>query len=301
MSAQQYGVLVKGLEGLNGEKRKIICHGVNKSGSLALTDVLRQGYVNEHRANQFFSHYRGIPRDFEHLVKLVESSCGHGFFVAHSLYGAYEHRSSEHLLVTQFRHPLPRVLSCYQWLRNKSKKRGEPFPGLEEWVVGTRGVVHSQVAQFAFGFTPGWQQKRRAAQGEELLELSLNNIARDVSWFGIAEHFEESIWCMAALCGLSSVPAWKRDNRNKGRALVTRRPEAELEIVRDVFRWDFQLYEYALGVFRQRLSRLTLGGDLEQYRADCSGQYKDRLAPDGTPLQPVVDRPAWRRLVRRRS
>ena len=300
MPAEQYRVVVKGLEDLRGPKRKIVFHGVNKSGSLALTDVLRQGYVDANRANQFFSHYRGIPRDFEHLIELITRSSGHSFFVAHAIYGAYEHRPGEHLLATQFRNPLPRVLSVYQWLRNKSEKRGETFPELEEWVVGTKGVAHSQVAQFAFGFTPGWQRKRRASTPEELLELSLTSIPRDVAWFGIAEHFEESIFCMAALCGLPSVRAWRQDNRNKGRTLVNDRPSHELELVQEVFKCDFVLYEHLLETFRRRLAGLTIGGDLERYKADCSDQYKDRLAPDGTPLQPIPARPARRRTPWRR-
>lgn len=301
MAAEQYRVAVKGLEHLRGPKRKIVFHGVNKSGSLALTDVLRRGYIDSNRANQFFSHYEGIPRDFADLVQLIDRSAGHSFFVAHSLYGAYESRPGEHLLVTQFRHPLPRVLSCYQWLKNKSQKAGNPFPQLEEWLIGTRGIVHSQVAQFAFGFAPGWQKRRAAASGEELLELSLSNIERDVHWFGIAEHFEDSIFCMAALCGLPSVRAWKQDNRNKGRALTTERPESELEIVREVFRWDFVLYDYALETFRRRLGELTIGGDIEKYKESCRDQYKDRLAPDGSALQPIPTRPVRRGLWRRAS
>lgn len=278
---------VEGLEVLCGPKRKIVFHGVNKSGSLALSHVLRHGYRDSGRRDQFFSQYHGMPRDFERLLQLIESSSGHSFFVGHSLYRAYESRPGEHLLVTQFRNPLPRVLSCYQWLKNKAAATGASFPGLEEWVVATGGVTHSQVAQFAFGFTPGWQHKRAATAPEQLFELSVANIARDVHWFGIAEHFEESIFCLAALCGLPSVRAWRRDNRNKGRSLTNAWPEADLEIIREVFHWDFQLYDHALDTFRRRLESLRITGDIRRYREDCRKQYKERLAPDGTPLQPL--------------
>jgi hypothetical protein len=316
VASEQYAVLVNGLDALCGPKRKIVFHGVNKSGSLALSEVLRQAYLDERRGNQFFSHYRGIPRDFEHLLQLIESPSGHSFFVGHSLYGAYESRPDEHLLVTQFRNPLPRVLSCYQWLKNKGSKRcaataagraverfrgartrrsPDPFPSLEEWVLGTRGVVHSQVAQFAFGFRPGWQKKRATATPEQLFELSLANIARDVHWFGIAEHFEESIFCLSSLCGLPFVRPWRQDNRNKGRALTHEWPERDLEVVRQVFHWDFQLYDHMLQTFRGRVDGLTIGGDLELYRDACRDQYKERLDVDGTPLQPLP-RPDRRRI-----
>ena len=53
------------------------------------------------------------------------------------------------------------------------------------------------------------------SHGERAAERAITNIERDVDWFGMAEYLEESAFCMAALCGLPRLPAWKRDDRNQ--------------------------------------------------------------------------------------
>lgn len=279
-----FNVDVHGLEHLEGPQRQIVYHGVNKSGSLTMVNVLFNAYLRENRANQFFSTYRQIPRSHEQMVGLIEHSTGHAYFAAHYLYGAYR-PGEQHLLVTQFRNPLPRVMSCYQWLKDRHDVGGRSFT---DWVVSTRGIAHSQVAQFSIGFGPD-ADLRRSAPGDELLDLAIHNIERDVAWFGIAEYFEESVYAMASLCGLKQVPRWKQDNRNKDRSLVPSWTQAELDVVREVYRWDFALYDWALERFRQNLAPLQFNPGLDRYKVACSGQYKDRLDPQGNPLQAEGD------------
>ncbi len=279
-----YRVEVGGLEHLRGYERKVVFHGVNKSGSMVMTRVLDNAYHNAGRGHQFFSTYLKVPRDHDRLLALIDRSKGHAFLGAHYLYGAFTLRPGEHLLATQFRNPLPRVLSCYQWLKNKRDAVGEPYPSFEEWVPKTRGVTHSQVEQFALGFSPEGRAKVSTSHGDELLEQAMTNIETDVSWFGIAEYFEESAFAMAAICGLPTLPAWQRDDRNANRALVEDWPAGRVDLVREVFRWDFLLYEWALERFRNNLSRLEFGSDLERYKSACADQYKDRLDPGGRPV-----------------
>jgi hypothetical protein len=287
----RFSVQVEGLEHLRGTERQVVYHGVNKSGSLVMTNLLFQGYYEANRANQFFSTYRGVPRDEDHLRRIINASIGHSFFGAHCLYGAFPARPDQQVLTTQFRNPLPRVRSCYQWLKNKADAKGQVFPSFEQWVLATRGVAHSQAVQFALGFDPTARQEAKTLGGEEMLERALTNIERDVSWFGIAEHLEESAFQLAAICGLPTLPPWQKDNRNKDRPLVTEWPQEHVELVRDVFRWDFKLYEYAVERFLERRASLRFGPELERYERACADQYKDRLGTDGTQ---IVDGPPSR-------
>jgi hypothetical protein len=274
-----FRVDVQGLEHFEGPQRQIIFHGVNKSGSLTMVNVLHKSYRRANRANQFFSTYKNIPRGQERLVQLIGHSTGHAYFAGHYLYGAYPHRD-EQLLVTQFRNPLPRVRSCYQWMKDHHDVGGRSFT---DWVVHSRGISHSQIMQFSIGFGPEADRLRRAP-GDELFELAIRNIERDVAWFGIAEYFEESVYAMAALCGLPRVPLWKQDVRNEDRALVPTWTQTEIDIVRETFRWDFALYDWALERFKQNLAPLRFNQGLDRYKAACSGQYKDRLDAQGKPL-----------------
>ncbi len=76
--------------------------------------------------------------------------------------------------------------------------------------------------QFAIGYgpdAPDWQ----GMSGEEMFERAVANIERDVVWFGLAERFEESIFTMAALCGLEKVPS-----------MAARRPQCRATPGRDV-------------------------------------------------------------------
>jgi hypothetical protein len=112
---------------------------------------------------------------------------------------------------------------------------------------------------------------------EQLFELGMKKVKRDLRWFGIAEHFEESIFVMAHLCGLSAVPPWKRDLRNKGRTLVDDLPAATVDLIREVYRYDFMFYDHLLAIFRQRIAGMRFGPSLDEYKRACAGEYKDRI------------------------
>lgn len=262
---------------------QIVFHGINKSGSLALANVIRASFFRHHRANQFFSHYHRVPATLEDLIQIMEFSSGPSFFVAHYLYGAFQHPLPGRMLFTQFRHPLPRVVSCYQWLRNKhASKQGsaEDFPTLKEFVRSTGGKKHSQIVQFGVGFGGTPEQRANATKrmhAKDIYERALDAINRDVSLIGLAEHFEETIFIVAHACGLTQVPAWQRDDRNTGRPLVNELPQDVCDLIREVYVYDFYLYDWAKKRFFEQLSEITFGPSLDEYKNVCRSSYKDRL------------------------
>jgi hypothetical protein len=279
--AEHFPVEVRGLEHLRGPERQVIFHGVNKSGSLVMTDVLMRGYYRARRANQFFTTYKGMPHNPQLMRRIIANSSGHAFFGGHYLYGSYPARPAKHLLTTQFRNPLPRARSCYEWLRAQDSVDGLTFL---QWLDSRGGLTHSQVRQFSVGYG-GDAERHLGLSMEDHLARALEAIERDVRWFGIAEYFEESAFTMAALCGLPSIPAWTRDDRNAGRPLVDSWAPEEVEAVQHVYRADFELYAWALERFRQNLARLEFTADLDRYKAACAGQYKDRLDVSGRPIE----------------
>lgn len=269
----------------SGAERRVVFHGVNKSGSLAMARVIREAYHADRRAHEFFSDYVGVPRENKDLLRIIRAAGrGHAFFVGHGLFDAFR-RDSGQLVLTQLRHPLPRTISAYQWLRNKHAKKdpsslydvSAPFPTLEKFVVAGRGISHSQILQFGVGFGPDAQELRRKLTIDEVYERAREALAERVDWFGIAELFEESLFSYAAICELPSVKPWKQDRRNTGRQMVWDLPDATRALVEEVYERDLRLYEWARSTFQERLSRLDLGGDIEAYRAACQGEYKDRL------------------------
>jgi hypothetical protein len=272
----------------------VVFHGVNKSGSLALSHVMRAAYGAAGRAEQFVSAYHAEPADPREFAGLVERASGHGFFVGHYIYGRVRipHRA---LLVTQFRHPLPRTLSVHGWLRGGYLRRHgtlEGFPDLERWIAGTKGRRHTQMAQLAVGFGDGYRREVAHTATGTLLARALERLETDVAWFGIAELFEESIFTLAHVCGIEAVPAWERDVRNTWREPLAGVEPRVVDLIHDRFRDEITFYEHALALFRERLGAVRFGPALAEYQAACSDQYGERILVATPPVRRQEAQPA---------
>jgi hypothetical protein len=285
--------------------RPVVFHGVNKSGSLAMSNVIRDAYHAEGRGERFFSTYHAEPRDFEQFARLLQRNTGHGFFVSHYIYPGVE-PPSDALLVTQLRHPLPRLLSVHGWSkRNYIKRHGtsDDFPDLETWVrrrwIRNKSLIHMQVTQFAVGFPAGYNStdpaKRAAARvrrkeklaqlsPEMACEMALENLDRDFAWYGIAELFEESIFALAHICGLGSVRPWQKDTRNRWRESLAETEPYVIELIYErVLPDELRFYDAALAMFRDRLADVDFGASFIPYRERCEGEYGERLVTELTP------------------
>ena len=257
---------------------QVVFHGVNKSGSFAMASALREAYQAADRAGEFHSHY-GSKTPTPLYVEEVERSPGRGFFVAHYLYGALRPHPRR-ILITQFRHPLPRILSCYQWLRNKYERKNKTlqgFPTLQEFVVAGKGKAHSQIVQFGIGFGAERSARIKRMSPRDIYDNACEAIEREVYCLGLAEYFEESIFLFAHLCGLPAVLPWIRDNRNPGRPLADEVDSDTADMIREIYRYDFDLYEWAVKRFREQNQQFDFGLSLTRYKHACSAQYKDRI------------------------
>ena len=259
--------------------RPVVFHGVNKSGSLVMSTVMREAYYAQRRANQFFSAYHGIPKFPEDFNRILTHSTGHAFFVAHYIYRDMQ-IPPEALLVTQLRHPLPRVLSVYGWLKrnhlNRSGGSLDGFPALEPWIKAMKGRGHTQMAQFAnkVGTT---KAEMKALSNQEIYDRAVANFDRDVAWFGIAELFEESIFALAHVCGVDAVPPWQKDTRNRWRQPLAETDEHIVELIHETYEHEFRFYERGLAIFRERLEEIEFNPELEAYKARCAAEYGERL------------------------
>lgn len=283
---ERFAVEARGAPLDRGPDAGIVFHGVNKSGSLAMAKVIGEGLAHEGRGDEFLSHYhRGAGVAPEAFRARVEARTGRFVAVGHGLHGMLR-AAPGRVWVTQFRHPLPRVVSAHQWLKRKHEKAhgtAAGFPDLAGFVRAGGGVAHAQVAQFAR--RPGDPPGRLGLAPEALYERSVEAVERDMACIGIAERFEESIFCFAALCGIGSVVPWTRDNRNRGRPLAGALAQADRDLIREVYAWDFALYDWAVARFEAQVAQIVFGPSLCAYEAACADQYRDRLAPgeDGAP------------------
>lgn len=266
-------------------ERKVVFHGVNKSGSLCVSKVVMDAYAAEARQAQFHSHYyiRGVK--LEAFVNRIQETPGPGFFVGHSLFNLLPD-DPQMIFVTQLRHPLPRLISCYEWIRRKLSLAGGDVEGLgsfEQFIRRGNGKSHSQVIQFATKFPEDILSLRQSHSASQLLERSLENIERHVKLCGIAELLEETIFVLAHLCGIQKVPAWKRDERNPDRPMVDTLRQSTIDLVQEVYQPDFELYQWAKKRFEEQLEKIEFGPELQAYQVHCRSQYKDRLLTTWSP------------------
>ena len=259
-------------------------HGVNKSGSLAMADVLRKSYYAADRADEFFSVYHGVPRHMSDLCDILTHSRGHNFFVAHNLFGAVELPVTG-AMVTQVRHPLSRTLSIWGWMkRNYLNREGnlEGLPSLQEWVPVLKGYKHTQMFQLAMGFRDGVPTRDPKMPLQDICDIATANLEQAFDWFGIAELFEESIFAMARLCGLPAVVPWERDTRNQWREPAADLDQEAVDLIRGSLEHEFVFYERALSLFRRRLDKVDFGASLPAYKARCGAEYSERIFDEQT-------------------
>jgi len=259
--------------------RQVVFHGINKSGSLAMARVVREGYYAAGRANQFFSSYHGIPAGDKRLIEVIDHSSGHAFFVGHGLWRAAQPRDA--VWVTQVRHPLSRTLSVYGWLKGAwLGKHGDAdgFPSLRDWVLGAPGGrARTQMLQIALGYVDDRGSRSLQLSARDMRELALQRLEQEFAWFGIAEVFEESIFALAHVCGLAAVAPWRKDTRNRWREPLAGTDPETVALIEETYAEEIGFYEDALALFRRRIAGADFGASFEGYKADCAGEYVERL------------------------
>jgi len=63
------------------EDTQIIFHGINKSGSLAMSNVLYNSYSYGQREEEFLSHYNILGKlNHNEYVEIINNHSGKGFF-----------------------------------------------------------------------------------------------------------------------------------------------------------------------------------------------------------------------------
>ena len=259
----------------------VLFHGVNKSGSLCLSSVIKEAYYMHGRRDRFFSRYHSIPRDIDEFQDEIRKADKHCFFVDHNLYHNAPASKIRQAWITQLRHPLPRALSSYQWNKNKHVKSGSvgEFPPISEYFESIRNTNYwqYQFTQFGLGFSEDRYKLAKRNTMKDILSMALENLERDFTFVGIAELFEETIFILADMLGLDFVTPWTRDERNKGRISVSDISKETNLLIEDIFEFDYLLYKHAKNEFEKLVRSRGIGGEILRYKAACESQYKDRV------------------------
>ncbi len=260
------------------ENKKVIFHAPNKCGTLCLRKVLVDTYSVHMRKHQYVL-YNSNKDDINSLISLLKNTDNHIYISGHYLYGAIP-TTHDIIILSQLRHPLPRVISCYQWLFNKHLKKHnttEAFPSLEQFIINGKGKANSLIIQFGIGYGSERKKLMKELNVKDIYSYAIENIDNDIMFIGIAEHFEETIFYLSYLLGLTKVPRWFKDTRNTNRPLISEVNQSTLDLIKDVYRYDFMLYDWVLKRFQKQISKVQFGSSLDRYKAACQNEYKDRI------------------------
>jgi sulfotransferase famil protein len=261
--------------------KKVVFHGVNKSGSLAMANVLRQSYQRASRTHQFLSHYHRSPSRLDELFESIRrNGGGHSLFIAHYLFRAPQIRNCKFTYVSQVRHPLVRTLSVHNWLKKNHRKRNngdDGFPGLEEFVKQSKGRAHSQYSQFGIGFGKNRARLMSKLTNQQIFDRAIAAVEADFGWIGIAEYFEESIFAMCHLLGLPEVAPWQRDRRNEDRIALASLSPSTVALIEEVYQYEFRFYDYVKARFLSAVSRVDFGPAFAEYKHICTPEYRERI------------------------
>jgi acetyltransferase-like isoleucine patch superfamily enzyme len=252
------------------QNSSVIFHGVNKSGSWAMSEVLQDAYRLDHRTEEFMCRYFGIPSDRQEALDRFQANLGKPqILIDHNLVGiSGEVESAQY--ITLLRHPVKRLISCYFWLaKHHPKAVGDR--SLIQW-ARVSGHSYSLSFQFAChdGASDHFKTKVKALPKETMAAKGRKWFDSRIAAFGVSECFEESVMWLASALGIRQVPIWQPDTRNETRPkwdLVDPQVHQELNLILD---YDIEFYNDMKVRFLDQTKLLRSKSVVQKYVDSCA-------------------------------
>ncbi len=187
----------------------------------------------------------------------------------HIKYGEMATRFPDATFVTWLRSPVDRVISQYKswrdpanfqehWRRNAPKDESVEHitiaqnASFEDFVFSTNESIKRGVTNVQTSFL----QSQPGAWRENGLRSAMHNIERNIRCFGLVERFEASIDAFCAEFGWTTRFEHHEEAANRSKPGPVEISERALQRVMDLNAEDVTLYEFASGLFDERLAAL---------------------------------------------
>lgn len=278
MKSDKYSVKVEGLDCYKQKviEKKVLFHAVNKSGSGALSRVLRESFIENSHCNRFISPYFSFPKDDLLFKRIVTKSIPPIFFLDHYLYRSVV--VEDPVWLSMVRHPLPRILSVYGWLMKKHSVThpNEPFVNLEEFIIKSRGKKHTQMAQFAFGFGRDHKANINNNKAEDIFEIAMSNIDNDFLIVGVSDYLDEFLFVLHEIFDYKFINLWAEDTRNLSRPKISNLSTTLIDLIYEVYKEEFKFFDNIRKKFLKLIEGVEFSGDYLEYKRMTIGLYKER-------------------------
>jgi len=178
----------------------------------------------------------------------------------HVHFGVHEYLPDPATYMTMLRDPIDRVVSHYHFvLSNPGHYLYPVIAGrgytLHDYAV-TRASHELDNDQVRWLCTCHHFDVPVGQVSRQMLNEAKWNLENGIAVFGLMERFTDSLRCIQAAFGWADVSPPERRNANKDRPALDQIPPDTLKAIRDVNRYDIELYEFALDLFDQQMTRL---------------------------------------------
>ncbi len=199
--------------------------------------------------------FKALPAEMRAKFDLV-----HG----HVHFGIHEWVPDPALYMTMLRDPVDRLVSYYYFVKAHPEHYLYPkvFGGgmsLKEYAL-RRACIEVDNDQVRWLCARPHRAVPIGKVTREMLEEAKWNLANSITVLGLVERFDDSLRCMGAAFGWRDLSYPERKNVTPDRPPLTEVPQDAIDAIREVNRFDVELYELATALFEEQMLRLKVPG-----------------------------------------
>lgn len=245
---------------------KIIFLHIPKTAGSTLRSVFEEQYNPESR--YLISAGNTLPPEYQYqvakksLININNKALDEIKFVYGHLPFDPSYFSNKHVRYSAFmREPISRVISSYNYILTTPHHPLYPFVKNLS-IVEYAGNKNLQLDNLQLRIISG---KTYGDINETDLEKAKNNIAKNFSFIGITEHFELSLLLMKKKLNWTDYPSYKNINITSSKKSVS---DEEVKKLKDIYKYDIQLYSFALENFLRNIheNKEYFDSELENFR-----------------------------------
>lgn len=195
--------------------------------------------------------FKELPAEKKEPLKVVE---GH---IPYHL-GLHHHIPKSCAYYTILRDPVELAISYYYWLVEYDPVWSGLFQDFNDWIVKDNSRKNIQVRSLT-----SYEIDDATATTQADVEEAKNNLRNGFGAVGITERFDETVVLLKRLMRWDTWPEYKKYNVTKNRPKRSELSEKSLELLREYYDKDFELYEFA-----NKLLDDTIESQDESFQAD---------------------------------
>jgi hypothetical protein len=222
--------------------------------------TLQEIVVRHYQGGRGFR-FTGETKEWEEFKRAPREQNGrYDLIYGHVHFGVHEYLPEPATYMTMLRDPVDRVVSHYHFVLSN------PGHYLHPVVAGRQFTLHDYAVTRASHELDNDQVRWLCARhhfdvpvgqvSREMVEEAKWNLENGVAVVGLMERFADSLKCLKAAFGWHDVSPPESRNVNRLRPRLNQIAPETVDAIRQINRYDLELYDFAVGLFEEQLVRL---------------------------------------------